>query len=101
MEATGVVQRCRKKIADLLGAESPERIVFTFNGTDSLNLALHGLLRAGDHAVPSVIKHNSVLRPVRELHRKLGIEVTHASADAAATIDPADFQRALRPNTKL
>lgn len=101
LEATAIVQRCRAKLADLLGAESPERLVFTFNCTDSLNLALHGLLRQGDHVVVSEVDHNSVLRPLRELHRKLGIEVTRVSADATARIDPAAFQRALRPNTRL
>ncbi len=62
-----VVARCRQRVARLLGAESAERIIFTFNATDSLNLALHGLLRPGDHVVTSVIEHNSVLRPLRHL----------------------------------
>ena len=101
IEITAVVQRCRKKIADLLGAESPERIVFTFNGTDSLNLALHGLLRTGDHVVTSAIEHNSVLRPLAELRRRLGIELTRVAANEAGMIDPIEFQHALRPNTKL
>lgn len=101
LEATGIVQRCRKRIADLLGAEGPERIVFTFNCTDSLNLALHGLMRAGDHAITSVIDHNSVQRPLTEMHRTLGIEVTRIGADATGRVDPADFKRAIRPQTKL
>jgi cysteine desulfurase family protein len=99
--ATAIVQRCRKKIADLLGAEGPERILFTFNGTDSLNLALHGLLQAGDHAITSVVDHNSVLRPLSEMRRKLGVEVTHVGADATGKVDPLEFKRALRPQTKL
>jgi cysteine desulfurase/selenocysteine lyase len=101
IDATGIVQRCRKTVADLLGAESPDRVVFTFNGTDSLNLALHGVLHRGDHVVTSDVEHNSVLRPLRELRRKLDIEVTRVAADATARTDPAKFQRALRPNTKL
>src|SRR5262245_5409077 len=63
LEVTGIVQRCRKKVAELLGAESPDRIAFTFGATDSLNLALQGLVGRGDHVVTSVIEHNSVLRP--------------------------------------
>lgn len=101
VDATAIVQRCRKKIADLLGAESPDRIIFTFNGTDSLNLALHGILRAGDHVITSIIDHNSVQRPLTELHRTLGVEVTQIGADATGRVDPAEFQRALRPQTKL
>lgn len=101
IEGTALVQRCRKKIAELLGAEGPERILFTFNCTDSLNLALHGLVQAGDHVITSVIDHNSVLRPLTEMRRKLGIEVTHIGADATGRVDPAEFKRALRPQTKL
>jgi cysteine desulfurase family protein len=101
IDATAVVQRCRKTIADLLGAESPERLVFTFNCTDSLNLALHGLLGSGDHVVTSQVDHNSVLRPLRELHRRLGVELTHVPVDATGKTKPEDFQRALRPNTRL
>lgn len=101
IEATAIVQRCRKKIADLLGAEGPERILFTFNCTDSLNLALHGLVQAGDHVITSIVDHNSVLRPLAEMRRKLGIEVTHIGADATGRVDPQEFKRALRPQTKL
>ncbi len=48
-EVGSAVEDTRAAIARLIGAESPERIVFTFNGTDSLNLAIHGTLRHGDH----------------------------------------------------
>src|SRR5262245_7834410 len=75
VELQAVVNRCRKAAATLLGAEAPERIVFTFNATDALNLALHGLLLPGDHVVTSVIEHNSVLRPLRELQSRSGIEI--------------------------
>jgi cysteine desulfurase / selenocysteine lyase len=101
IDATEIVQRCRQKIASLFGAESGERILFTFNCTDSLNLALHGLLRQGDHVVTSQVDHNSVLRPLRELERKVGIEVTRVRADATGRTNPEAFARALRPNTKL
>jgi cysteine desulfurase family protein len=101
IEATATVQRCRKRIADLLRAESPERIVFTFNCTDSLNLALHGLLGTGDHAITSVIDHNSVQRPLTAISRRAGIDVTRIGADATGLVDPGDVKRALRPQTKL
>ena len=96
-----VVDRCRKRAADLLGAENSERIIFTFNGTDSLNLALHGLLRPGDHVVTSIIEHNSVLRPLRFLSEHLGIEVSYVSADQQGRIDASAVQAELRPNTRL
>lgn len=101
VEVKRTVDRCRQKTAALLGAESPERIVFTFHGTDSLNLAIHGLLRQGDHVVTSVVEHNSVLRPLRELRERVGIEVTYIDCDDAGRIEPADVKKAIRPQTRL
>ena len=101
MEMQGITDRCRKRAADLLGAEKWDRIIFTFNGTDSLNLALHGLLEPGDHVVTSDMEHNSVLRPLKELQRRAGIETTSVSADHTGLIEPADVRAALRPHTKL
>lgn len=99
--ATQIVDQCRKRAADLLHAESPERIIFTSNATDSLNTALHGLLRPGDHVVTSQLEHNSVLRPLREMRDRLDIEVTIVPPDSDGRVNPAEFSRALRPNTRL
>lgn len=101
LEITSIVQRCRSKLAELLGAEGPERILFTCNATDSLNLALHGLIGPGDHVVTSTIEHNSVLRPLRALRERLGVEVTYVAADGAGRVDPDEFRRAMTPRTKL
>jgi cysteine desulfurase/selenocysteine lyase len=95
-----VVARCRERAARLLGAKQSERIVFTFNGTDSLNLALHGLLRPGDHVVTSAIEHNSVLRPLRNL-RDRGVEVSYVPGDGEGRVNPDEVKRALRDNTRL
>ena len=89
------VDRCRLNAAELLGAESPERIIFTFNGTDSLNLAIHGVLNPGDHVVTSTVEHNSVLRPLRELTGRIGITVSHVGADETGRIEPADVRKAV------
>ncbi len=101
VEVQSVVNRCRQRAAELLGAEDRSRIIFTFNGTDSLNLALHGLLKPGDHAVTSTIEHNSVLRPLRYLSEYGGVEVTHVEPDAAGRVDPARVREAIRPETRL
>lgn len=101
VEVSAEVQRCRQWAAQLFHAESPERIIFTFNGTDSLNLAIHGLLQPGDHVITSVLEHNSVLRPLRELERDAGIEVSLVEADGQGFVNPEDFRHALRPTTRL
>lgn len=100
-EVDAVIARCRLRAANLLGAESSERIVFTFNGTDSLNLAIHGVLKPGDHVIASTLEHNSVLRPLSELRTRIGIETTFIPPEANGCVEPIRFREALRPNTKL
>ncbi len=101
VEVQGEVDRCRQRVAQLFNAESPQRIIFTFNCTDSLNLAIHGVLRPGDHVITSVLEHNSVLRPLHELEREGRIELTLIPVDAAGVVNPDDFRNAVRPNTRL
>lgn len=101
IESTRLVADCRKRAAELFHAESPDRIVFTANATESLNLALHGLLRPGDHVVTSQIEHNSVLRPLRELRERIGIEVTTVAPEPDGRVDPTKFSQAMRPGTRL
>lgn len=96
-----LVDRCRARAARLLGAASPRQIVFGFNGTDALNMALHGLLRAGDHVVTTDVEHNSVLRPLHTLRKRLGIDVVHVPANAEGVVSPADVAAAITPATRL
>lgn len=110
IEVERLVAETRLRLSRLIGADSRpnaeppssrERIVFTANGTDSLNLALHGLLRAGDHVITSAAEHNSVLRPLRFLEQHGGISVTRVAVGASCAMDPDDIQRAVRTNTRL
>lgn len=99
--AERLVRDARAGVAALLDVEEPGRVIFTSNGTASLNLAIHGLLRPGDHVVTSVVEHNSVLRPLRHLEEHHGIEVTRLGCGTDGIVDPDDFQQALRSHTKL
>jgi cysteine desulfurase family protein len=96
-----IVASCRQKIAQLIGAPDAKQIVFTLNGTDSLNLALHGLLRPGDHVVTTVCEHNSVLRPLRFLVEHRGVYVSYISCNAMGVVDPDDIRRAFTQHTRL
>jgi cysteine desulfurase / selenocysteine lyase len=100
-EAARLVADARRRVAAILGADEPRRVVFTLNGTDSLNLALHGLLREGDHVVTTVVEHNSVLRPLRHLENTGGVKVTRVPCDGEGFVDPEDIARALTPRTRL
>ncbi len=95
------VQQTRKRLVELIGAAEPERIVFTANGTESLNVAIHGLLRPGDHVVTSVVDHNSVLRPLRFLEEHLNVQVTRVPCDGRGIVDSDSVSQAIRSNTRL
>ena len=100
-ETERIVGSCRKLLAQIIGAADPSRIIFTSNGTDSLNLALHGLLKPGDHVVTSVCEHNSVLRPLQFLREHRGVATTYLACDGQGYVNPADVQKALTPRTRM
>ena len=96
------VFKTREELAGLFGASSPENVIFTQNGTHSLNLVLKGLLKTGDHVVISDLEHNSVLRPVYSMWQNSFVDYTVAEVtegDDDATVE--SFRRAMRPNTRL
>ena len=100
-ELDGRMAGCRAALARLWNAESPREIVFTFNGTDSLNLAIHGCLRPGDHVVTTELEHNSVLRPLRVWETERGVTLSIIPPEADGRVSPARVSEALRPNTRL
>jgi cysteine desulfurase / selenocysteine lyase len=100
-EVGRLVDAARGAMARLLGAESPERIIFTQNGTDALNLAIHGLLCEHDHVVTTAGEHNSVLRPLRTLEEAGRITVDRAACDHRGIVDCDALRRALRRGTRL
>ena len=97
-----MVARTRQALTAFLGAKgSPDRLVFTQNASDSLNIAIQGTLKAGDHVIATCLDHNSVLRPVYHLSHYAGIEATYVSFNAQGFVDPDDVARAMRSNTRL
>ena len=99
LSASRVIYDTRMALAQLFGAESPERIAFTANSTESLNIAIKGMLNPGDHVITTALEHNSVLRPLYELE-DLGVELTILRADSFGRICYGDFEKEIKPNTK-
>lgn len=81
MGASRMLFDTRKKLAELFGGNNPAQVVFTSNSTESLNMALKGLLNPWDHVITTQLEHNSVLRPLYELEDK-GVELTILNSDA-------------------
>jgi len=100
VEAARVIHRTRQKAASLLGVSDSANIIFTQNATDSLNIALHGLLSSGDHVVTSIVEHNAVVRPLLVLV-KHGVKVTYVATDSTGRVDPEDIVSAIKPETRL
>ena len=75
LQASRTIYDTRRKLAEFFHAENPERMVFTSNATESLNIAIKGLLNPGDHVITTQLEHNSVLRPLYEMEEK-GVELT-------------------------
>ena len=99
-EAQRIADEARAAIAQLFHAPDPQGVVFTLNATQALNMALKGLLGRGDHVVTSSIEHNALWRPLKALERQ-GVAVTAVAGARDGTLDPADVEAALRPNTRL
>ncbi len=98
-ETRAAVERARESVAALLGCRSSE-IVFTSGGTEGDNLAISGLVRAGDHVISSTIEHHAVLNSCKHLEA-MGCEVTYVRVDGRGLVDPDDVRGALRPHTRL
>ena len=94
LEAGRELIACREAIKRLLGADDPFSILFQFNCTDALNLAIKGCLRLGDHVISSLLEHNSVLRVLMELEKRGQISVTLVRPAPDGAIDPEDIRRA-------
>ena len=101
IEAEQMIGETRRLLAAFFGfGGDANRVVFTQNATDSLNIALFGLLGPGDHVVSTRMEHNSVLRPLNHLQRERGVEVTLVGRDAQGYVDPNDIRRVLRAQTR-
>lgn len=99
IEAGAIVDQTRRLLTDFFGGTDPNRLVFSYNATDALNLAIWGLLRPGDHAVTTHLEHNSSLRPLWHLEQE-GLEVDWVDFDDRGYIDPGEVIGRLRSNTR-
>ena len=100
LSAARIIYDTRDRLAQLFHAENAKRIAFTCNSTESLNIAIKGSLNPGDHAITTALEHNSVLRPLYEMQEQ-GVELTVIESDKRGRICYEDFEKAIRPETKV
>lgn len=100
IEAGRIILDTRSLLAGLFNIPDPARIIFTLNCTESLNLAIKGLLKPGDHVIISSMEHNAASRPVHKLTRQ-GVQRTIIRCSPEGHLDPADVRRAIVPSTRM
>ena len=100
MKAAREIYDTRENIAKLFNIDNPMNIVFTNNATDSLNLAIKGVVNKGDHIITTSMEHNSVIRPIKALE-KVGVENTIVQCDEQGFLNIDDLEKSIKPNTKL
>jgi cysteine desulfurase family protein len=99
--AGSAIEEARILAARLINAPDKDRVIFTLNCTDALNLGLKGLLKPGDHVITDKISHNSVVRPLTKLEQQ-GVKVTRlAPASEDGYLSAKDIEQAITANTKL
>jgi selenocysteine lyase/cysteine desulfurase len=101
VEAEAIRSRARAGAARLLGNVDPARVALPAGCTLALNMAIHGLVRSGDHVIATAADHNATLRPLHWLASRGVIDLTIVPCDGLGRIDPAVIGSAWRPATRL
>ncbi len=99
LEAGSLVDETRKLLTAFFGGTDSNRLVFGYNSTDALNLAIWGTIEPGDHVVTTHLEHNATLRPLWKLEQE-GVEVDWVDFDAQGYVDPELIISRLKANTK-
>jgi len=99
--AAEAVEETRALVARLVHAPRKERVIFTLNCTDALNMGLKGLLREGDHVITSCIGHNSLVRPLIKLEHQ-GVNVTRLlPSTETGAVSAREIEEAITKHTRL
>jgi len=100
------LDQARQKVADILNC-APKEVIFTSCGTESDNLALRGLALErrerlhANHIVSSPIEHHAIGHTLEQMEKHFGFEVSTVPVDRHGMVDPADVERAIRPETAI
>ena len=100
IEAARIIFQAREKLTAFINGKHSERLIFTSNGTDSLNLAILGSIAPHDHVITTSLEHNSVMRPLDFLQRTQHVEVSTVPCSEKGELDLENLKKSLRKNTK-
>ena len=101
-KAKNAIQKARKQVAALVGAE-PDEIIFTSGGTESNNTILMGIPAfrpEQNHVITSSIEHEAILQPCKQ-YEKIGYKITYLSVDEHGIVDPDEITNSINKQTIL
>ena len=93
------VYACRKILCEFFGGYDYDRVIFTKNCSEALNIAILGTLNEGDSVVTTVVEHNSVLRPLHYLESK-GVHTEYTPLDKEGNIDISALKNLVTQKTR-
>lgn len=93
--ATRILYEAREALATLFNIDNPTNIIFTYNATDALNMALLGRLNPGDSIVTTGMEHNAVARPLRYLE-SIGVRLHIAPCDSTGKLNLVEMENILK-----
>ena len=100
VEADAIRARARARASVLLGGVDPARVALPSGATLALNMAIHGIMRPGDHVIATAADHNATLRPLHTLASRGVITLSVVPCDGLGRVDPAEVAQAWRPETR-
>lgn len=101
MQSDYIVYECRKLIGKLFNLDNPKKVVFTSNVTDSLNIAMRGILKENDHVITSSLEHNAVWRCLKTLERDINIKIDTVECSKDGITNPQDIKKYIKKDTAL
>lgn len=103
MNAALEIYSCREAICDFFSFSKPQNVIFTYNATYALNMAIKGLYKKGTKIIVSNLEHNSVLRPVFTMSKKAHLGCSFDVFDATGTKEQTlnNFKKVLSKDTGL
>ncbi|RCW52921.1 MULTISPECIES: cysteine desulfurase family protein [Halanaerobium] len=104
-KAAAALEDARELVAELVGAQKAEEIVFTAGGTEADNLAIKGVAMAlskkGKHIITSKIEHHAVLKSCEYLEKHLGFDISYLNVDQNGLVDIEELKNEIREDTIL
>jgi cysteine desulfurase / selenocysteine lyase len=102
LQTEEMVHETRTMLMKLFNGDGdPNRLTYSYNASDSLNMIIQGLAEKGDHVITTMLEHNSVLRPLYHLDLCGTTQTTYVPFDKHGYLDPDDIKKAIRKNTKM